>query len=168
MTLKIPKNWEKPSETLAARRFPYRLKPQEIFVSPEQSSILTFNLLEKQLLDKQVYAAVTEIQKMINRIFPESIREQSSIMKTKMETIGWFSFVTGGTRSDNCHHMFTMSVNNRMMIGSYHFALECIREERALFLNILKTIEINKGIVQDGQAEKNERSRISGSDNTGS
>lgn len=166
MCLMLPEDWKSPSEELTKKKFPYQQKPQEIFVNPEESRILTLNMLEKPLHEKQVYPAILEIQRMINHIYPESIRERARILKTGAGIIGWFSFVTGGLKSDDCHSMFVIPVDGRMMFGSYHFPIEELEEERTFFLNIMKSIEINSDTGEDGQGT-DDGNGIFRPDNTG-
>lgn len=142
--IKIPKNWKRPTKEVVIKKFPYREKPQEIFISPEGKRILTYNLLERQLQGKQVYPAILGLQRMISRIYPESVVEQAKVLRTTAGSVGSCSFLTGGMNGDGYHYMFVLPVYERMMLGSYHFPAEWLSEERLLFLNIVRSIEIKE------------------------
>lgn len=138
--LHIPKHWKSPAEERVSKRFPYYQKPQEVFMSPEGSQIFTVNLLDKPLKEKEIYSAIWEIQRLINWIYPESIQDSSIRMKTKIGTAGWFSFLTGGIEGDLFHMMFVMSIQEKMLFGSYHFSEEEKREERKIFKKIVEAL----------------------------
>ena len=69
--LKLPEDWNRPEDEVIAKKFPYISKPQEIFADLQERKIITFNLLDKQLVDEQVYPAIKEMQRLINRLYPE-------------------------------------------------------------------------------------------------
>ena len=54
----LPQGWQRPSNEILARKFPYRTTPQEVFSDTQAEQIITFSLLDKQLQEKQVYTAV--------------------------------------------------------------------------------------------------------------
>lgn len=154
LSLKIPEELEKPSEKEAAEHFLHGQRPQEIWMDKYGSRILTFNLLELSLQEKQVSSAVREIQKMIGRLYPESIRESAQNLEAGGVTAGWFSFLTGGIREDQCHIMFVMPVNERMMFGSYHFPAGQKKEEQHVFWGMLKSVQMRKDTGEDGSGCK--------------
>lgn len=155
--LQIPEELEKPSEKEAAEHFPYDQIPQEIWMDITGSRILTFNLLELLLQENQVSPAIREIQKMISRRYPESVRESAQNLSVCGVTVGWFSFLTGGIKEDQCHIMFVMSVNERMMFGSYHFPVEQENEEQRVFFKMLKSVKIRKNSGEDGNGCRKQR-----------
>ena len=86
---------------------------------------------------------------MISHMYPESIQNQSKKFKSKAGMVGWFSFITGGSKWDECHCMFLMSVLEKMLFGSYHFPVEQMQQETDSFKEILKNIEIRKDIREE-------------------
>lgn len=136
----LPDDWIRPSEETVAKKFPYRQKPQEIFASLDTHCILTFNLLEKPLQEKQVYPAILEIQRVIGHIYPESVLESSTLFQAKTGKAGYFSFITGGMECNNCHYMFVLPIDGKMMLGSYHFPESQTREESPVFFEVLNSI----------------------------
>lgn len=148
IALRIPEQLkEKPYETVE-KRFPYDSKPQEVRMDEDGKTILTLNLIGKQLEEEQLSSAAGEMQRMITHIYPESIRNHVRCMKVEAGMVGWFSFVTGGLADDNCHIMFLMSVSGEMMLGSYHFLAGQEQEEKENFFKILRSIQITE-IEQD-------------------
>lgn len=156
--IKIPKDWKRPENEVINRKFPYNSKPQEIFSDLYETKVITLNLLAKQLQEAQVYPAIKEIQRLINRIYPESIRKEAGLFKVNAGMAGWFIFITGGMVYDMAHCMFILPVNERMMLGSYHFPLKKIAEEEIILLDILKGICI-KSSMED-KTGKYERTGI--------
>lgn len=142
--MKIPTDWEKPSEKWIGGKFPYNQKPQEILTDPMGEQILTYNLLEEQLQEEQVKPAILEIQKNISHVYPDSIREQAKVTKTASGNAGYFSFVTGGIEGDNGHYIFLLPVCGDMMLGSYHFPAGQMQEARRLFGKISGSIRVIK------------------------
>lgn len=142
--LRLPKQLKEQSYEKVEARFPYQSKPQEVRMDEDGKTIFTLNLLEKQLEEGQIQAAVREIQRMITHIYPESIRNHARSMKIEAGMTGWFSFVTGGLADDNCHIMFIMSVLGQMMFGSYHFPAGQEKEEKENFFEILRSIRITE------------------------
>lgn len=140
--LRIPKQLIEQSYEKIEKRFPYDSKPQEVRMDEDGNIILTLNLLEKQLEEGQLTSATEEVQRMITRIYPESMRSYVRYMKTEAGMAGWFSFVTGGVADDNCHIMFLMSVSGKMMLGSYHFPVGHEQEEKENFFNILRSMQV--------------------------
>ena len=121
LQLRIPEEYGRPSDEWMALHFPAVPRPQEVYSSPEGNGILTCNLLDKPLREEQVYPAVREIQWLIGRLYPESIRVTAREFRTDACRIGWFAFVTGGTREDSMHCMFVLPLEDNMMFGSWHF-----------------------------------------------
>ena len=142
MYLRIPEDYRKPSNEVAAAKFPITPRPQEIYINPEGNKILTFNLLDKPLQEQQVYPAVLEMQRVIRHAYPESVRAQAKEIKTDAGTMGWFAFVTGGIKEDSIHCMFILPLDDNMMFGSYHFPAEQMEENRKIFMQMLKSIRI--------------------------
>lgn len=142
--LRLPKQLKEQSYEKVEERFPYQSKPQEIRMDEDGKTIFTLNLLEKQLEEGQIQAAVREIQRIITHIYPESIRNHARCIKVEAGMTGWFSFVTGGLADDNCHIMFIMSVLGQMLFGSYHFPAGQEKEEKENFFEILRSIRITE------------------------
>lgn len=140
--LKLPEDWKRPVEKVIAKKFPYNSKPQEIFADLDGRKMITFNLLEKQLREAQVYPAIREMQRLFNHIYPESIRKTARQFKVNAGVSGWFLFTTGGMKYDTAHCMFILPVNEKMMLGSYHFPVENIKEDEGVLLEILKSIQV--------------------------
>lgn len=156
--LKLPEGWKRPENEVITKKFPYNSKPQEIFADLYVSKIITFNLLDKQLQDEQVYLAIKEIQRLINHLYPESIRKAARLLKVDAGISGRFIFATGGMKYDTAHCMFILPVNERMMLGSYHFPLENMKENEDALLEILKSIWIKE--FEGNVRKKYERARI--------
>lgn len=142
--LRLPEQLKEQPYEKVEERFPYHSKPQEVRMDEDGKTIFTLNLLEKQLEEGQIQAAVREIQRMITHIYPESIRNCARSMKIEAGMTGWFSFVTGGLADDNYHIMFIMSVLGQMMFGSYHFPAGQEKEEKENILEILRSIRITE------------------------
>lgn len=142
MHLRIPEDYRKPSNEVAAVKFPITPRPQEIYINPEGNKILTFNLLDKPLQEQQVYPAVLEMQRVISHVYPESVRARAKEIKTDAGTMGWFAFVTGGIKEDSMHCMFIMPLDDNMMLGSYHFPEEQMEENRKMFMQMLRSIQL--------------------------
>ena len=140
--VRLPYNWERPSDETITKKFPYHAKPQEIYTDLEESRLITFSLLSKPLNDAQVYPAIREIQRLINHVYPESIYKAARKCKADDGSAGWFTFITGGIKEDTSHFMFVLPVNESMMLGSYHAPAKLISEDTSLFLKILKGIKI--------------------------
>lgn len=142
MHLRIPEEYRKPSDEVAAVKFPISPRPQEIYINPKGNKILTFNLLDKPLQEQQVYPAILEMQRVISHVYPESIRAQAKEINTDAGTIGWFAFVTGGIKEDSMHCMFILPLDDNMMLGSYHFPAEQMEENRKIFMQMLRSIQL--------------------------
>lgn len=140
--VRLPYNWERPSDETITKKFPYHTKPQEIYADAEENRLITFSLLGKPLSEVQVYPAIREIQRLINHVYPESIHKVARKCKVADGSAGWFTFITGGIKEDTGHFMFVLPVNESMLLGSYHASAKLISEETSLFLKILKNIKI--------------------------
>lgn len=140
LLLAFPEGFGRMQEEAVRRRFPYAGIPQEIFSDAEGRRIFTCSILEKPLRDGQVYPALMGIQRIINRAFPESLREQARTFRLAAGTVGWCMFLTGGMECDDCHCMFLLPADGRMVFGSYHFPAEEEKRERVNFLGLLKSI----------------------------
>ena len=79
---------------------------------------------------------------LLSHVYPESIQVRARELRTEAGRIGWFSFVTGGIRTDSIHCMFVLPVKDHMMLGSYHFPAGTMEEDRKMFLEMLKSISI--------------------------
>lgn len=140
--LRIQEKLKEPSNEKIKEKFPYQTQPQEIYMDEDGKIIFTLNLLEKQLEEGQLYSAVREMQRMINHIYPESIRNHARCMKVPAGMLGWLSFLTGGLSDDNCHIMFLMPVSGKMMLGSYHFSAGLEQEEKENFFRMARSIQV--------------------------
>ncbi len=85
ISLMLPSGWTRPSDEVTEKKFPYHSKPQEIFADDSISRLMTFNMLEKQLQNQQVYPAIREIQKVIVHMYPESVREPARKIASGIE-----------------------------------------------------------------------------------
>lgn len=148
ISLEIPEDWNLLPDEMAAEKFPYRTKPQEIYASQDAGQIITFNILEKSLVEKQVYAAIWEMQRLINRMYPESIRDAAKTIRIKAGMAGYFSFLTGGIQYDSGHCMFILPVHEKMMMGSYHFPAEDYKKDMAVFWEMLKSLKVDREIEE--------------------
>lgn len=144
MEIQLPREFEIPSDDVAGRKFPYEQKPQEIYMDSTGERIITFNLLKNALEEKQVYSAVKEMQQTIGHLYPESIRQRARCLRTGEETVGWFSFVTGGMAGDCTHNLFVLPQDGRMLLGSYHFPERDEAEETEVFLKMIRSIVLKK------------------------
>lgn len=140
LRLRIPEEYGRPSEEWMAVHFPAGPGPQEVYCSPEGNGILTCNLLDKPLQEEQVYPAAREIQWLIGRLYPESIRVTAREFRTDACRIGWFAFVTGGIREDSIHCMFILPLEDNMMFGSWHFPEPSWSEDRKRLLQMFESI----------------------------
>lgn len=95
--LKLPEGWQRAPDEVTEKKFPYRQRPQEVFSAPDISRLLTLNILEKQMPEKQVFSAILAIQRAIGHLYPGSIREAAQAVRADMGMAGYFSFVTGGS-----------------------------------------------------------------------
>ena len=138
----LPQGWQRPSNEILARKFPYRTTPQEVFSDTQAEQIITFSLLDKQLQEKQVYTAVREIQRVISHIYPESIREQARMIRIQAGSAGIFAFITGGIREDVYHSMFILSVDEKMLLGSFHLPEGQAESGRKTCMDIMRSIQI--------------------------
>lgn len=141
--LRIPEEYGSPSDEWMAVRFPGILRPQEVYSSRDGDRIITFNLLDKPLQERQVYPAAREIERILSHVYPESIQVRARELRTEAGRIGWFSFVTGGIRADSVHCMFVLPVKDNMMLGSYHFPAGTMEADRKMFLEMLKGIRLD-------------------------
>ena len=147
----VPEELAPPSEEAAARKFPYDLPPQEIYMDDAGKRILTFNLLEKSLDKNQVYSAVREMQRMIGHIYPESIHDHARGIHVRGRIVGWFSFVTGGVEEDSIHIMFVTPLQNKMMLGSYHFPSQNEAEESENFRKLIRSISVKEETQEESE-----------------
>lgn len=148
ITLILPTGWTRLSDEMTTKKFPYHSKPQEIFADDGVSRIITFNILEKQLQNQQVYLAIHEIQTVIVHMYPESVKEPAQKKSTEIGDAAFFSYVTGGIKEDNGHIMFIVSVQEKMMLGGYHFPAAQLNDERETFLEILQSIQVKEDIEE--------------------
>lgn len=142
MDLEIPGDLKRPSNEVIEKKFPYNVHPQEIFINPEISRILTLEMLEKPLRDIQVYPAIMEIQRLIRHIYPESIRKAARILQVSAGKAGTFTFITGSVKGDMAHCMFILPFHESMMLGGYHYPVENEAEEQASILRILQSMRV--------------------------
>lgn len=156
--LRLPEDWNRPSSSIVEKKFPYREKPQEIFACPNVRHMITFNILEKSLHEQQIYPAISEIQRSISHIYPESIYRSSRLIKMESGSVGYFSFITGGIGSDSCHYFFILSVKGKMMLGSYHSSEYQIKEEEQFFFEVLRSIKV----CGNGEGDKSNRHEENG------
>lgn len=140
--IRLPEDWERPAEEVLAEKFPYNTRPQEIFADSRADTIFTLSRLEKQLQEKQVYPAVREIQRVVSRIYPESIKDQAQTIKSKTGMSGFFSFLTGGFAEDTCHFMFIIpDADEKMLLGSLHLPAGKMRYGKELLVKVINSIQ---------------------------
>lgn len=164
--IELPQAWVRLPDEAVAEKFPYRTGPQEVYRDPEADRMITLNLLEKPLQEKQVYSAIWEMQRTISHLYPESIRETARLIKSRESTAGYFLFITGGIDHDTCHAMFLLPVHGKMMMGGFHFPAGQIKENKAVFLGILKSVHTNRD-TKEGVSEQNGQNRIRRQNDTG-
>lgn len=142
ISIRLPQNWEKAGNEIIAYKFPYSIKPQEVFMDLGEDKFLTWNLLNKPLQEAQVYSAIYEIQKLISHIYPESIQKSTCRFQVAAGIVGYFVFVTGGIKHDTSHCMFILPIKKMMLFGSYHFPIEGMLEEMMFFKKVLRSMQI--------------------------
>lgn len=146
VSLKMPEDWNRPSDEVLEKIFPYRKKPQEIYVSQDKDHIITLNILDKELQDKQIYPAISAIKRLVGHMYPESTKEAPTLIGTEAGKVGYFFYITGGIKGDNCHCMFVLPIKGKFMMGSSHFPESQFVKDRVLLLDILKSIKANDGV----------------------
>lgn len=144
--LKMPEDWNRPSNDMLKNIFPYRQKPQEIYASQDTDHIITLNILDKKLQEGQIYPAILEIKKLICHMYPESIKQTPTLIKTEAGKAGYFSYITGGIKSDNYHYMFVLPIGGKLMMGSSHFSENYFKTESQILFDILKSIKANDNV----------------------
>ena len=144
--LKMPEDWNRPTNDIVEKIFPYRQKPQEIYASQDTDHIITLNILDKELQEKQIYPAIFEIKRLIGHMYPESIKEAPTLIRTEAGKAGYFSYITGGIKSDYYHYMFVLPIRGKLMVGSSHFPKNHFKKERLLLFDILKSIKPNDNV----------------------
>lgn len=142
ISISLPEEWKEMTDEMAERKFPYLSKPEKMYVDENTDSIITFNLLEKGLKEDEVYAAISEIQRMIGHMYPESINKSSTVLRVEAGMAGWFSYVTGGVEQDSVHIMFIVSCNGKMLLGGYHFPDGQRKTGSIFFLQVLKKLTL--------------------------
>lgn len=155
MNVVLPAELERPAEEMAAKKFPYERRPQEIFMDSVGEQIITFNLLEKQLIEDQVYGAACEIERLIRHAYPESIRQRAGCTRAGDKLVGYFSFLTGGLLEDQLHILFILPLLQRMMLGSYHFPQRYEEQGKETFRRITKDIRIEKDMPESEEQHRN-------------
>lgn len=155
MDIVLPAEFEHPAGEMAAKKFPYERRPQEIFMNSQGEQIITFNLLEKQLIENQVYGAVCEIERLIRHAYPESIRQRAGCTRAGDKLVGFFVFITGGLLEDQLHILFILPLLQRMMLGSYHFPQGYEGQGKETFRRIIKDIQIKKDLPESGEHRRN-------------
>lgn len=155
MNVVLPAELERPAEEIAAKKFPYERRPQEIFMDSVGEQIITFNLLEKQLIEDQVYGAACEIERLIRHAYPESIRQRAGCTRAGDKLVGYFSFLTGGLLDDQLHILFILPLLQRMMLGSYHFPQRYEEQGKETFRRIIKDIRIEKDMPESEEQHRN-------------
>lgn len=140
--MELPQGWSRLQDEAVAEKFPYRKRPQEVYAAPEADRMITLNLLEKPLQEKQVYPAIWEMQRIISHLYPESIRETARLIKSRESTAGYFLFITGGIDHDTCHAMFLLPIHEKMMMGGFHFPAGQMKESKEVFQGILRSMSL--------------------------
>lgn len=158
VSLKLPGGWNRPPSEILEKLFPYRQKPQEIYASPNTDHIITLNIMEKKLQEKQIYPAILEMQRLIGHMYPESIQDPPTVIRTEAGKAGYFSYITGGIECDNYHYMFVLPIRGKMMMGSSHFSKGQFEKERPILLDVLKSIKVNNNV--EGKSGRHGENRV--------
>lgn len=140
--IRLPEGWGTPAEAVLAEKFPCSTRPQEIFADSQADRIFTISRMEKQLQERQVYPAVREIQRVVSRVYPESVRDQAQTVKTETGSAGFFSFLTGGIAGDTCHFVFILpDADEKMLLGGLHLPAGELRSGKGLLAGIIRSIQ---------------------------
>ena len=138
----MPEGWERPAETVLSERFPGSTGPEEIFADSGADRMLTLSRLGKHLQERQVYPAVREIQRVVSRVYPESVRDQAQTITVQTGSAGFFSFLTGGMAGDVCHFLFILpDAEERMLLGGLHLPAGELRSGKELLVKIIRSIK---------------------------
>ena len=140
----LPIGFETADEELIRKKFPYILKPEYIFSNEQNSQIITFSFLHKELRTEQIEQAIWGIQRIITHRYPENIRDYACCLDHIGVDTGYFSFWTGGIPNGEYHAVFIMSVQNRMMLGTYHCNANYEGQAKDAVLQILKRTKVHK------------------------
>lgn len=140
----LPIGFEIADEKLIKCKFPYISKPEYIFWKEQNSQIVTFSLLHKELRNEQIESAIREIQQMITHRYPKNIRDYACCLDHTGVDTGYFSFWTGGIPNGEYHAVFIMSVQDRMMLGTYHCNVDYEKQAKDAVLQILKRTKVHK------------------------
>jgi len=89
-------------------------------------------------------------------VYPESTRIRPKELQAVSARIGWFGFATGGIKGDSIHCMFILSMEDNMMLGSYHFPEEGMEENRKILIEMLKSIRLEEKTPMERQGVRNE------------
>ena len=138
----MPEGWERPAETVLSERFPGSTGPEEIFADSGADRMLTLSRLGKHLQERQVYPAVREIQRVVSRVYPESVRDQAQTITVQTGSAGFFSFLTGGIAGDTCHFVFILpDADEKMLLGGLHLPAGELRSGKGMLAEIIRSIQ---------------------------
>jgi len=64
------------------------------------------------------------------------------MIRIKAGVAGIFAFITGGIREDAYHSMFILSVDEKMLLGSFHLPEGQAESGRKTCMDIMRSIQI--------------------------
>ena len=64
------------------------------------------------------------------------------MIRIKAGEAGIFAFITGGIREDAYHSMFILSVDEKMLLGSFHLPEGQTESGRKTCMDIMRSIQI--------------------------
>ena len=81
LSIKLWAETVRPENKEISEKFPYAIKPQEVYMDQTGQKVVTLNLLENTIKENQVNIATKEIQRTIRQIYPESIYHTAKCTK---------------------------------------------------------------------------------------
>lgn len=88
--LELPEGMEKMPAERQEKYYPYEGRPEIILEHMECDVQITFQMLEKKLKPEEVYKAVHEIYKLIDKAFPKYKKTKIYLADDGEVEIGWF------------------------------------------------------------------------------
>lgn len=140
-----PEGFEEMSAVSARAKYPSENRPDIILTNPADETVnLLFTQTKDAAASEDIPDIVQKLQTVIKRMNAGVVFHQTGIIETELGNIGWFDYGSSALDDDLYNLMYTLCVQDTLLIGGFCCLREHQRQWCPVVLQMLKTIMLRE------------------------
>jgi hypothetical protein len=139
----MPEAFEIMTKELAEIKYPSINRPDEIYTNSETTINFSVSLHDDEAANEDIPDVKDTLQKVIMRMHPASRVIHSKTIEVSGINIAYFDFKTAAIDMDIYNMMFFLSINGRIVVGSFNCPWVNMDTWKPVITQMLGSMEVN-------------------------